>query len=107
MYRAVSWDSARLGCDSIVVVTPLALRCHRRRNEHALFAAKCAAGLAPIFAAARSMDGARETIYGILAARDPVVSALRARCSARSGRGDLGQLLLAGDCGRVLDEGRV
>src|SRR2546423_5827115 len=60
-----------------------------------------------ISSAARAMDGSRETVHGIFAARDVVVLNLRAWRATWPRRRDLGELLLAYHRDRLLDERRV
>src|SRR5438477_3260179 len=94
MHCAIPWN-----CDWFRVY-PIAsdhlinvCRC-RCRHERALFSAQRAARLDEILAAARSLDGPRETVHGFPPARDVALPDLRARCPTRTRRRDLGELLL-------------
>src|SRR5437588_7674817 len=102
MHGAISRNRDRFRLHPIASRYFLDVRFSRRRNERALFSAQRATGLDEIFAAARAVDGPRETVHGILAPRDPPLFNLRARRATRTGRRDLGELLFARHRDRVL-----
>src|SRR5205085_4299851 len=56
---------------------------------------------------ARPVDGTRQTVHGILAARDAALPALRPRRATRTRGRDLGELLFARRRPRLLDERRL
>src|SRR5439155_17716420 len=103
-HRAISGHGAGLRLYAIASDHPGDVHRHRRRDERALSAFERATRLVAIFAEARPVDAASETVHGLSAAGDVAVSALRARRPARLGRRNRGELFSAGDQWRVLDE---
>ena len=107
VHGAISRHRARLRVHAISGDHSGDVHCHRCRYERAISAFERAACVAAVFAKARALDGARETVHGLPAVGDAALSALRARRTTRLGRSDLGELFSACDQCRVLDERRV
>src|SRR5947208_5330096 len=68
------------------------VHCHRCRYERAISTFERAARVAALFAKARALDAARETIHGLPAIGDAALSAICGRRATRLGRSDLGEL---------------
>src|SRR6516225_1573797 len=104
MHRTVSWHRHRVFVHAVAADHFINVRGGGCRYERALFSAQRAAGVDAVSAAARAMDGQREAIYGISAARYAGVPDLRTRRPTRTRGRDLGELLFVDRLRRVLDE---
>src|SRR5262249_16295610 len=107
LYSAVSWHRARVRLFAVSRSYPGDVYRHRGWHERALSAFERATRLVTLFAKARPLDAASETVHGLSATGNAAVSALRARRSAWCRGCDLGKLFSARDQCRMLDERRV
>ena len=103
LYRALSRDGAWIRLCAIGRHHPAHVSRHRGGNERTLSAPERAAGLASLRPAARSLDGAGETIDGLSSARHSALPALGDRRGARRRRGHLGERVSPRAQYRLLD----